>query len=80
MLSCAYTRLCVIGLAPSHVALKEDSGITTVDFNVGKYDRSEMKVTGKRKRVSKKKERRTGEMVLSDLSFGWCKWYCFFIS
>ncbi|KAJ3693954.1 hypothetical protein LUZ60_009434 [Juncus effusus] len=42
--------LCVIGLAPAHVALREEGGITTVDFNVGKSDRSEFKVTGKRKR------------------------------
>ncbi|KAJ0974219.1 hypothetical protein J5N97_016184 [Dioscorea zingiberensis] len=42
--------LCVIGLAPTHVALKEDGGVVGVDFNVGKTDRSEMKVTGKRKR------------------------------
>lgn len=45
-------RLCVVGLAPGHVALKEEGGITAVDFNVGKTDRSEIKVTGKRKRVS----------------------------
>uniref|UniRef100_A0A7N0RA08 Protein Abitram n=1 Tax=Kalanchoe fedtschenkoi TaxID=63787 RepID=A0A7N0RA08_KALFE len=42
--------LCVIGLAPSHVAFKDDGGVTEVDFNVGKSDRSSMKVTGKRKR------------------------------
>ncbi|XP_009334042.2 protein Abitram [Pyrus x bretschneideri] len=42
--------LCVIGLAPTHVALKEEGGITAVDFNVGKSDRSEIKVTGKRKK------------------------------
>lgn len=45
-------RLCVVGLAPSHVALREEGGVTAVNFNVGKSDRSEMKVTGKRKRVS----------------------------
>lgn len=44
-------RLCVIGLAPTHVALMEKGGVTAVDFNVGKSDRSEYKVTGKRKRV-----------------------------
>ncbi|CAN6561086.1 unnamed protein product [Malus baccata var. baccata] len=43
-------RLCVIGLAPTHVALKEEGGITAVDFNVGKSDRSGIKVTGKRKK------------------------------
>ncbi|KAM1474935.1 hypothetical protein ACFX2I_030888 [Malus domestica] len=42
--------LCVIGLAPTHVALKEEGGITAVDFNVGKSDRSGIKVTGKRKK------------------------------
>ncbi|KAG8632294.1 protein Abitram [Manihot esculenta] len=42
--------LCVIGLAPTHVAFKDGRGITAVDFNVGKSDRSGMKVTGKRKK------------------------------
>ncbi|CAA7410747.1 unnamed protein product [Spirodela intermedia] len=42
--------LCVVGLAASHVALKEEGGVTGVDFNVGRSDRSEMKVSGKRKR------------------------------
>ncbi|KAG9442808.1 hypothetical protein H6P81_018662 [Aristolochia fimbriata] len=42
--------LCVIGLAPTHIALTETAGVTAIDFNVGKSDRSEMKVTGKRKR------------------------------
>lgn len=45
-------RLCVIGLAATHIALNEPGGVTSVDFNVGKSDRSEMKATGKRKRVS----------------------------
>ncbi|URD85227.1 UPF0496 protein [Musa troglodytarum] len=39
-----------VGLAPSHAALREEGGVTAVNFNVGKSDRSEMKVTGKRKR------------------------------
>lgn len=43
--------LCVIGLAPTHVAFKDEGGITAVDFNVGKSDRSSIKVTGKRKKV-----------------------------
>ncbi|XP_062098264.1 uncharacterized protein LOC133804124 [Humulus lupulus] len=42
--------LCVIGLATTHVAFKDEGGITAVDFNVGKSNRSEMKVTGKRKK------------------------------
>ena len=46
-------RLCVVGLAPAHVVFKEEGVITAVDFNVGKSDRSEMKVTGKRKRVTR---------------------------
>ncbi|CAM8938351.1 unnamed protein product [Rhodiola kirilowii] len=41
--------LCVIGLAPTHVAFKDEGGVIEVDFNVGKSDRSSMKVTGKRK-------------------------------
>jgi hypothetical protein len=41
----------VIGLAATHVAFKEEGGITAIDFNVGKSDRSGVKVTGKRKRV-----------------------------
>nr|TKS03227.1 hypothetical protein D5086_0000152240 [Populus alba] len=35
--------LCVTGLAPTHVAFKDAGGITTVDFNVGKSDRSGIK-------------------------------------
>lgn len=42
--------LCVIGLASSHLAFKDEGGVTGVDFNVGKSDRSGIKVTGKRKR------------------------------
>nr|GMD98406.1 protein Simiate [Ipomoea batatas] len=42
--------LCVIGIASSHVAFKDEGGITAVDFNVGKSDRSGIKVTGKRKK------------------------------
>ncbi|PWA58226.1 Single hybrid motif-containing protein [Artemisia annua] len=42
--------LCVIGMAAGHVAFKDEGGVTSVDFNVGKSNRSEIKVTGKRKR------------------------------
>lgn len=42
--------LCVIGVAPTHVALKDEGGVTAIDFNVGKSDRSGFKVTGKRKK------------------------------
>ncbi|XP_058219679.1 uncharacterized protein LOC131330200 isoform X3 [Rhododendron vialii] len=42
--------LCVIGLAPTHLAFKDEGGVKAVDFNVGKSDRSGMKVTGKRKK------------------------------
>ncbi|KAF5181627.1 Simiate [Thalictrum thalictroides] len=43
--------LCVIGLAPAHIALRDkNEPVTSVDFNVGKSDRSEIKVTGKHKR------------------------------
>lgn len=44
-------RLCIIGLATTHVAFKDEGGVSSVDFNVGKSDRSGIKVTGKRKKV-----------------------------
>lgn len=46
-----YESLCVVGLAPTHVAFRDEGGVTGVDFNVGKSDRSAIKVTGKRKKV-----------------------------
>ncbi|KAM7253226.1 hypothetical protein ACFE04_025844 [Oxalis oulophora] len=36
--------------ASTHLAFKNEGGITAVDFNVGKSDRSGIKVTGKRKK------------------------------
>lgn len=42
--------LCVIGLASTHVAFGDKPQITAVDFNVGKSSRSDMKVSGKRKK------------------------------
>ncbi|KAK8997012.1 hypothetical protein V6N11_020505 [Hibiscus sabdariffa] len=42
--------LCVVGLASTHSAFKDNGGVSAVDFNVGKSDRSGMKVTGKRKK------------------------------
>ncbi|BAT76929.1 hypothetical protein VIGAN_01500200 [Vigna angularis var. angularis] len=57
--------LCVIGLAPSHVAFKDEGGITAVDFNVGKSDRSEMKVTGKRKKNAQHFESNTALCKIS---------------
>lgn len=50
--------LCVIGLASTHVALK-DNRVKTVDFNVGKSNRSEIKVSGKRKRNAQRFEPNT---------------------
>ncbi|KAK8936966.1 hypothetical protein KSP39_PZI012737 [Platanthera zijinensis] len=47
---CHANGLCVIGIAPTHRALSEEKGVSSIDFNVGKSDRSEIKVTGKRKR------------------------------
>lgn len=47
-----FVSLCVIGLAPTHIAFKDEGGITNVDFNVGKSDRSVLKVSGKRKKVA----------------------------
>ncbi|XP_073126321.1 uncharacterized protein [Henckelia pumila] len=51
--------LCVIGLASTHVAFKDEGGIVSVDFNVGKSDRSEIKVTGKRKKNAQRFESNT---------------------
>ena len=44
-------RLCVIGLLPTHLALKPTPAVTAVDFNVGKQNRADLKVSGKRKKV-----------------------------
>ncbi|XP_028784563.1 protein Abitram isoform X2 [Neltuma alba] len=57
--------LCVIGLAPSHIAFKDAGGITAVDFNVGKSDRSEFKVTGKRKKNAQHFESNTALCKIS---------------
>ncbi|XP_058785475.1 uncharacterized protein LOC131660281 [Vicia villosa] len=51
--------LCVIGLAPSHIAFKDEGGITAIDYNVGKSDRSGVKVTGKRKKNAQQFEANT---------------------
>lgn len=41
-------RICLIGLAPNHVAFTKD--ITAVDYNIGNCDRSENRVKGKSKK------------------------------
>lgn len=41
----------MVGLAPTHVAFKDKGCVNSVDFNVGKSNRSEIKVSGKRKKV-----------------------------
>ncbi|CAA7042564.1 unnamed protein product [Microthlaspi erraticum] len=51
--------LCVIGLAPTHLAFKDEGGITNIDFNVGKSDRSVLKVSGKRKKNAMRSESNT---------------------
>ncbi|KAL1190077.1 hypothetical protein V5N11_033381 [Cardamine amara subsp. amara] len=51
--------LCVIGLAPTHIAFKDEGGITNIDFNVGKSDRSVLKVSGKRKKNALRSESNT---------------------
>ncbi|KAJ0256515.1 Actin-binding transcription modulator [Hirschfeldia incana] len=51
--------LCVIGLAPTHIAFKDQGGITNIDFNVGKSDRSVLKVSGKRKKNAMRSESNT---------------------
>jgi glycine cleavage system H lipoate-binding protein len=54
-----FDSLCVIGLAPTHIAFKDEGGITSVDFNVGKSDRSVLKVSGKRKKNALRSESNT---------------------
>ncbi|GAV87690.1 GCV_H domain-containing protein, partial [Cephalotus follicularis] len=63
--------LCVIGLASTHVAFKDEGGITAVDFNVGKSDRSGIKVTGKRKKNAQHFESNTAlcKVCTSDASY-----------
>ncbi|WOG91488.1 hypothetical protein DCAR_0310737 [Daucus carota subsp. sativus] len=63
--------LCVIGLASTHVAFKDEGGITSVDFNVGKSDRSGVKVTGKRKKNAQHFESNTAlcKVSTSDASY-----------
>lgn len=63
--------LCVIGLASTHVAFKDQGGVTSVDFNVGKSDRSEIKVTGKRKKNAQHFESNTAlcKVITSDASY-----------
>lgn len=48
-------RICLVGLAKEHVAFKK--GIRSVSFEVGKFDRSENKVSGRKK---------SGGMILQD--------------
>ncbi|KAL0694922.1 hypothetical protein Bca4012_062102 [Brassica carinata] len=50
-LTCVFFILCVIGLAPPHISFKDQDGMTNIDFNVDKSDRSVLKVSGKRKKV-----------------------------
>lgn len=41
-------RICIIGLAPSHVALQK--GVVSVNFNIGNVDRSQNQCSGKGKK------------------------------
>ena len=41
-------RICLVGLAPSHIALQKE--IVRVDFDIGNCDRSDNRVKGKRKK------------------------------
>lgn len=63
--------LCVVGLAPTHLAFKDEGGIISVDFNVGKTDRSGIKVTGKRKKNAQYFEPNTAlcKVVTKDSSY-----------
>ncbi|XP_075496679.1 uncharacterized protein LOC142533704 [Primulina tabacum] len=53
------SRLCVIGLVSTHVAFEDGRGIVSVNFNVRKSDRSEIKVSGKRKKNAQRFETNT---------------------
>ncbi|CAI9117040.1 OLC1v1018352C2 [Oldenlandia corymbosa var. corymbosa] len=63
--------LCVVGLAPGHVAFKDEGGVIAVDFNVGKADRSGIKVTGKRKKNAQHFESNTAlcKVITKDSSY-----------
>ncbi|KAA8528777.1 hypothetical protein F0562_036132 [Nyssa sinensis] len=63
--------LCVIGLASTHVVFKDNGGVTAVDFNVGKSDRSGIKVTGKRKKNAQHFESNTAlcKVCTNDASY-----------
>lgn len=63
--------LCIVGLASTHVAFKDEGGITSVDFNVGKADRSGIKVTGKRKKNAQHFESNTAlcKVITKDSSY-----------
>ncbi|XP_071924042.1 uncharacterized protein [Coffea arabica] len=60
-----------VGLASTHVAFKDEGGITGVDFNVGKADRSGIKVTGKRKKNAQHFESNTAlcRVITKDSSY-----------
>ncbi|GMJ02739.1 hypothetical protein like AT1G75980 [Hibiscus trionum] len=63
--------LCVVGLASTHSAFKDKVGVSAVDFNVGKSDRSGMKVTGKRKKNAQHFESNTAlcKVCTNDASY-----------
>ncbi|OIT37511.1 PREDICTED: protein Simiate [Nicotiana attenuata] len=63
--------LCIIGLARTHVAFKDEGGVSSVDFNVGKSDRSGIKVTGKRKKNAQHFESNTAlcKVCTNDASY-----------
>lgn len=63
--------LCVIGLAPSHIAFKDEGGITSVDFNVGKSDRTAVKVSGKRKKNAQHFESNTALCKVSTKNYSY---------
>ena len=48
-----YCRICIVCLAPSHVLLTEPGiEVSEVDYKIGKVDRAQNKVSGKRKNKS----------------------------
>ncbi|EKX41518.1 hypothetical protein GUITHDRAFT_112492 [Guillardia theta CCMP2712] len=64
-----FNSLCVVGLAPSHVAFRDGRRIVAVDFDVGRSgDKTEVKPSGKKKNGSLfvKEDSRLCDVVCDD--------------
>lgn len=69
-------RLCVIGLLPTHAAFKPTPAVTAVDFNVGKQNRADAKVSGKRKRVISHLKHLVVTLICLFISFFLFRFWC----